>query len=397
LSVNARIERLDGRRDPHAEADGPIGVAYLGADAGTAWSGTPAGLAAGLREAGEEAVLFNAELPRVLNGASRRLVAPAYGSRVAAGLSPPVSAVRKAVTRLRARPVSDLREWVLCGRAVSEAPRLGEREALFVDMTIVQARTLGHGGFATLPARIVDAVAERQARRYESAVAVCAASHWAARSLVHDYGVPPARVHVVGCGQNMPTSAAERDWSRPRFLFVGYDWERKNGPAIVRAFGRVRASLPAATLELVGRHPRIQADGVTDHGELSLSDPIARRRLAELFQGATCFVMPSRFEAFGIVYLEAGAAGVPSIGTTRGGAATPIGEGGVLVDPDDEDGLVRAMAELADPERARALGRAALENARRFTWEAVARRVLAALGRSDANAETLPAPRAEAR
>ena len=59
---------------------------------------------------------------------------------------------------------------------------------------------------------------------------------------------------------------AEKDWSVPRFLFVGVDWERKRGAAVVEAFAAVRERHPNATLDLVGDHPDLDAPGSPDTG-----------------------------------------------------------------------------------------------------------------------------------
>jgi glycosyltransferase involved in cell wall biosynthesis len=91
-------------------------------------------------------------------------------------------------------------------------------------------------------------------------------------------------------------------------------------------------------------------------------------------------VMPSECEPFGMAYVEAAAASVPSIGTTVGGAADILGDdGGVLVAPGDEAALRDAMRRLADPGASGAMGEAAHRRAERFTWAAVAGRLLRAL------------------
>jgi glycosyltransferase involved in cell wall biosynthesis len=221
-----------------------------------------------------------------------------------------------------------------------------------------------------------------QRRVYERADACCATTGWAARSIVDDYGVDPEKVHVVGVGRNHSIDPpAAREWTTPRYLFVGWDWERKNGPAVVRAFAQVRAAVPGATLDLVGRHPRVNAPGVTDHGILRLTVPADRHRAERLYARATCFVMPSQCEPSALAYVEAAHAGLPSIGTTVGGAADLIGEGGCVVDPSDEDALLAAMLDLADPGRASAAGAAARLRSERFTWPLVAARLVHALGR----------------
>ena len=115
------------------------------------------------------------------------------------------------------------------------------------------------------------------------------------------------------------------------------------------AFAAVRERHPEATLDLIGGHPPVSAPGVNGHGVLALDSAADRERQAAILAAATCHVLPSSFEPFGIAYVDAGASGVPSIGTTSGGAATAIGDGGVLVDPGDREALLAAMLDLCDP------------------------------------------------
>jgi len=218
-----------------------------------------------------------------------------------------------------------------------------------------------------------------QRRCYAAAVACCAMSQWAADSIVDDYGVDPNRVHVVWAGRNCEPRPVDRDWSRPRFLFMGNDWERKNGARVVEAFARLKEHVPNARLDVAGAHPPIDVDGVVNHGPLDFSVASERAQAEALFESATCFVMPSRFEPFGMVYVEAAAAGVPSVGTTVGGARDAIGDaGGLLVEPSDERGLLGAMTAMCDGARASAMGAAALERSDLFTWRAVAERIVRA-------------------
>src|SRR6185312_15023609 len=72
----------------------------------------------------------------------------------------------------------------------------------------------------------------------------------------------PERIAVVGMGHRPRTAAAgHRSWDTPRYLFVGVDWQRKNGAAVMEAFARVRQEFPAATLDVVGGHPTLHAPG----------------------------------------------------------------------------------------------------------------------------------------
>jgi len=220
---------------------------------------------------------------------------------------------------------------------------------------------------------------EQTQRRYAYAEACAFMSGWAAASAIRDYHVPASKVCVVGVGRNHDPPCPDRDWSSPRALFVGFDWERKNGPAVLRAFSKLREQRADALLDIVGGHPRLDVEGVRTHGQLSLTDPAQRSRLEALFGAATFFAMPSLHEPAGIVYAEAQAAGIASIATTSGGAATIVGDAGFVVDPHDDKALSDAMSQLAEPDCAARLGGLARQRAHLFTWRAVAERLLRAL------------------
>jgi glycosyltransferase involved in cell wall biosynthesis len=251
--------------------------------------------------------------------------------------------------------------------------------ATLEDMTIKQAVDADYAGWR-LPQRDLSWRMDRQRRGYQRATACCVMSNWAARSIRDDYGIDPVKLKVVGIGPNHPTRPVPRRWDVPRFLFVGKDWERKNGPLVVNAFRELREHVPSARLDVVGDHPQIDVPGVVTHGLLDISVPGDQVRLTALFNQATCFVLPSRHEPLGIVYVEAAAAGVPSIGTSVGGSREVIGAGGRIIDPKNPREIVAAMRELAEPSVAIEMGGRALEHSRRYTWRQVAERMLLALG-----------------
>jgi len=256
----------------------------------------------------------------------------------------------------------------------------GQRFVTYEDSTVLQAVGYPWPHLEALSEADIARYVARQREVYALATACCACTHWAADSITHSYAVPADRVFVVGLGQNHPAAAvAPRDWSTPRYLFVGVDWQRKNGPAVLEAFTRVRERHPEARLDLVGGHPRVDIPGVVGHGPLSRTDPADRERVASLYSSATAFVMPSLHEPAGIVFVEAGAAGVASIGGSDGGAATMIGPGGLIVDPLDPEQIYVAMLELADAETAQGLGALAERHASLFTWRKVAERLVRAL------------------
>jgi glycosyltransferase involved in cell wall biosynthesis len=299
-------------------------------------------------------------------------------ARRIARVSPEIALSQSWAARARIRRAGTLDALVQIGTGYTLPP--GPRVATFEDLTIKQAVALGYPEWKALSARALRSRMARQTRAYERAFTCCTTTAWAARSIIEDYGIAPEKVHAVGVGRNHDPSPPEsRQWDQPSFLFVGKDWEGKNGPGLLHAFNRLKQDFPEARLDVVGNHPRIDGDGVRGHGSLPLGEPGSRDRIAALYQSATCFVLPSHYEASAISYVEAAAAGLPSIGTANGGSADLIGDAGRIVDPHDPDELYLAMRELADPAVAERLGALALRRSSLFTWRAVAKRLLRAL------------------
>lgn len=353
-----------------------VAVVALGdPESAQTWSGIAAGVLFALRDLGIEAAAVDLTLPAGLERASLLAGASATRNRFDAHSAALTMRQRALLARLRLR-----------GLSVDGAVQIGTNFTLpdhvpFVtleDMTVRQARSV-HPVFSRMSPAGVAAWERRRAGIYGRALACAAASHWAADSMIVDYGVDPERVGVVGLGANHAPDgrSRERDWHFPRFLFVGLDWERKGGPLLLRAFTRLRDEVPGATLDLVGGHPRVEAAGVNTHGVLSSERTVDREQMASLFARATCLVMPSLVEPFGIVHIEAAVAGIPSIGSSVGGPRDLIGaEGGVVVEPGDERSLLLAMRRLSDPDRAQRMGQAAWRRARLYTWPLVAERLL---------------------
>jgi glycosyltransferase involved in cell wall biosynthesis len=358
-----------------------------------AWSGTLAGLAGGLGELGVEVVHVAAGLPGAAERALGAALAPAYlrraralqggppmaQARAAARLSAAFVVARSAATNVRMRGSRTADAYVTFGSSFVVRTR---RPVLpYTDMTIPQAlRYPAYARWHVLSPRGQRFRMRLQRMQFHQATRCCAMTSWAADSIVRDYAVAADRVPTVGCGSNREALRVQRDWSTPRFLWVGKEWERKNGDAVLRAFAALRRERADATLDLVGTHPRVDLPGVRARGALRLEDPDERAQVDELFRRATCFVMPSTIEPSGIAYAEAHAAGIPSIGTVVGGAPQIIGDAGVAVEPGDDAALLAAMRRLADAGEAARLGRAAEARSELFRWGTVAERFLRALG-----------------
>jgi glycosyltransferase involved in cell wall biosynthesis len=163
-------------------------------------------------------------------------------------------------------------------------------------------------------------------------------------------------------------------------LWTGTMEPRKNLGGLIRAYARLDTSVE---LVLVG--PRGWQEDLGSHLE-GLS-PQARARiralgwvpgadLEALYAAATVLCFPSLLEGFGFPVVEAMAQGTPVV-TSRGTSTEELADGvGILVDPTDTDALAEAMQRVLDDETlAESMGRAGVERAGRYTWEATADRV----------------------
>lgn len=98
-----------------------------------------------------------------------------------------------------------------------------------------------------------------------------------------------------------------------------------------------------------------------------------------LYRGATAFIFPSRYEGFGLPPLEALACGTPVVGSNVSSIPEVVGDGGLLLPPDDVDGMAKALVKLVtDADFRTELSRRALTQAARFSCEKMAQETLAA-------------------
>jgi FkbM family methyltransferase len=207
---------------------------------------------------------------------------------------------------------------------------------------------------------------------------VFAKSEYLRRAIIDDLQCDPGRVIVVGAGANYARNELEeKDYSRQIALFVGIDFERKGGRVLLDAWRHVHSRLPGAELWITGPRPR----QVTEGGGIRwLGYMASKEQMRELYHQATLFVMPSLFEPYGLVFLEAMGHGLPCIGTSHCAMPEIIEPGvtGLLVPPGEARPLAESLMWLfGQPEEAAQMGRRALATVQqRFLWSHVAERMV---------------------
>jgi phosphatidylinositol alpha-1,6-mannosyltransferase len=170
---------------------------------------------------------------------------------------------------------------------------------------------------------------------------------------------------------------------RPLVVCVSRLVRRKGQDVLIEALPAVLRREPDAALLIVGGGPDrerlAQRAAEAPPGAVAFAGEVSADDLSAYHAAADVFAMPCRsrlagleVEGFGIVFLEAAAAGRPAVAGDSGGAAEAVrdGETGLVVDGRHSGQVAEAIgALLADPHRADAMGKAGRDRVeRRFTW-----------------------------
>lgn len=245
--------------------------------------------------------------------------------------------------------------------------------------------------FRALPAWLKRAGERNERQTLGRARFAVYSSHWAAQSAERDYGFPSDRIAEIPFGPNIPPTVIEqyqaekgiRPGSEIVLLFVAADWQRKNGEMVL-AVGRalIAAGLKARVI-LIGDIPEhVRRFSFADvRGVLRKSDPTQLAEICEAYRQAHFLFLPSTADASPVVFSEAQAFGVPSIGYEVGGIGSAVldGKTGFLLPlGSGAEAFAKAIADCAhDPERYRRLSANCRERYRReANWGAWARLIL---------------------
>ena len=261
--------------------------------------------------------------------------------------------------------------------------------------------TLGHlkNGVARASADREPAVRiEEEARILGAVDRIVAATTVERTHLVKHYGADPARIAVIPCGVDtnlfLPgDQAAARAVlgldDQLQLLYVGRLAPIKGLETLLDAMARLRAAGTRVRLSIVGG----DADEPLNGHEGELRARLARldlrsavtfvgaqpqERLRAWYVAADATVLPSHYESFGMVAMEAMACGIPVVASRVGGLQTTVRDGvtGLLVRESDPAALAGALDRLlGDPDLRFRLGREGVQWAARHRWPCIAEAV----------------------
>jgi glycosyltransferase involved in cell wall biosynthesis len=194
---------------------------------------------------------------------------------------------------------------------------------------------------------------------FQSAKRVIAISRHVQKEV--EAGAPGSRVSVVYNGADPELFSPDGDPATPQLLSVGNLIPTKGHDLVVKALGALKTEFPGLTWEVIGDGPQLKplvrlAEELGVAQQIFFRGKQGRSEVAATLRRSTVFVLPSRYEGLGCVYLEAMASGKVAIGCHDQGIAEIIrhGENGWLVSPNNLTELVEGLRILLHDHKLRA-------------------------------------------
>jgi len=214
------------------------------------------------------------------------------------------------------------------------------------------------------------------------AAASIAISRYIADELI-SADAPPERVHVIPCGVDVASYAQAEPYRRARpYLFMMGRMHRVKGiDYLLQAWKIIESQLPGIDLLIAGGGPELEryrslAGELGIGARVEFLGSVTEQQKASLYRGALLFTCPSHMEHFGIVNIEALAAGVPVVSSNVGGIPDIVrpGENGLLVPHADSEALADALLSVLGNHGFREhLARGAEASRNRYDWSNVAK------------------------
>lgn len=210
-----------------------------------------------------------------------------------------------------------------------------------------------------------------------SADGLIAVSEDTKQKAIDYYNLEEERLEVINNGVDMEKFSAE--WSfENKILFVGHLVSRKGPGKLLEAFKILADGNPDLELVFVGSGrmkeelmKNVEDSGLSD--QVKFRQDVSEEELVGLYS-SSIFCMPSKYEGFGMVYIEAMAAGAPVL-ATEGTAIEEVitdGEDGLMVSREPNK-LAESLGKVISDEEFRdSLSKNAKKKAKQFDWSAVA-------------------------
>ena len=198
------------------------------------------------------------------------------------------------------------------------------------------------------------------------------------RDVISQYGIPAEKIDTIPNGVNVSRFQPSTCDSKT-IIFVGRLHERKGIDKLLESFSEVVTKEPEAVLKIVGsgedevRLKRMAKQLKLPKKNVQFLGFVPEKALPEVYSSSSIFVLPSYYEGFGIVLIEAMSAGLPLVSVRTGGATEVIedGKNGYLV---DYKNMAKALLKLIrDKKLRRKFGKISRKKVeKKYDWKKIA-------------------------
>ena len=166
----------------------------------------------------------------------------------------------------------------------------------------------------------------------DSTYKIIFSSEWIKQKAIDHYHIDAQKIEIVELGANIPTPSnysIKMNMDICQLVFIGVDWERKGGAKLLETYEILKNAGFPCTLTIIGSNP-VDINDIKDltvYPSLDKSNPSELEKLCKILSESHFLVLPTNFDAFGIVFCEASAYALPSITADVGGVSQAVKEG----------------------------------------------------------------------
>ena len=203
-------------------------------------------------------------------------------------------------------------------------------------------------------------------------------SNFSKSEIIKYYKVLPEKIVVAYPGVDTSIFKPGDNKKEDYILFVGTLQPRKNIRVLIKAFGKI-IKKRSIRLKIAGKKGWLYNDifafvkerGLETH--IDFVNFVSDLYLVKLYQKASCFILPSLYEGFGIPVVEAFACGCPVIASNTSSLPEIVGNAGLLFSPFDSDQLALLIEKILDNKKLREnFISEGLKKTKEFNWKKTA-------------------------
>ncbi len=203
-----------------------------------------------------------------------------------------------------------------------------------------------------------------------------------ARQTYLNAGILPQKVIAIPLGVDLlrfkPLSQEFNSRNFVRFVFCGTYSHHKGLDLLLSAYQKIRNFDIEFELVLVG-NMSVKLSLGKDKKSIYQLGKLSQQEFAAVLQNSDCLILPSRYDSFGMVVLEALACGLPVIVSDAVGAKEAVSEGinGWIISSNDVELLVERMLWcINNPKKVRDMGKAARISAQEYSWDSYQKKII---------------------